>query len=222
MNGTETKEQSAERAPTVDDSLGIAEELAKFESAERERLGLPLGSDEHWSDRAVNVFTKEQRANTTVLLSGLSIAQDMFLQAALQGVGYNTLSLDCPDNDALRLGKEFGNRGQCNPTYFTVGNLIKFLQHLQQDKKLSKEEIVEKYLFITAGGCGPCRFSMYITEYRKALRDCGFDGFRVLVASQTDGVQQAIGRGAGLDVNLRLFLAVMKALVMSPVPPTRR
>ena len=26
-----------------------------------------------------------------------------------------------PDNDALRYGKEFGNRGQCNPTYFTVG-----------------------------------------------------------------------------------------------------
>ena len=33
----------------------------------------------------------------------------------------------CPDNEALRYGKEFGNRGQCNPTYFTVGNLVKYL-----------------------------------------------------------------------------------------------
>ena len=32
-----------------------------------------------------------------------------------------------PDNDALQFGKEFGNRGQCNPTYFTVGNLVKYL-----------------------------------------------------------------------------------------------
>ncbi|MEI2764080.1 MAG: hypothetical protein V9F82_00060 [Dermatophilaceae bacterium] len=44
---------------------------------------------------------------------------------------------------------------------------------------MTAEEIVKNYVFLTAGACGPCRFGMYVTEYRKALRDAGFDGFRV-------------------------------------------
>jgi hypothetical protein len=47
-------------------------------------------------------------------------------RGALRGIGYK-VELGCPDNDALQAGKEFGNRGQCNPTYFTVGNLVKYL-----------------------------------------------------------------------------------------------
>ena len=31
-----------------------------------------------------------------------------------------------------RLGKEYGNNGQCNPTYFTVGNLVQYLQTLEE------------------------------------------------------------------------------------------
>ncbi len=62
-------------------------------------------------------------------------------------------------------------------------------------KGLSKEEIISRYLFLTAGACGPCRFGMYVTEYRKALRDAGFDGFRVLLVSQGGAVQSASGGG---------------------------
>ncbi len=195
----------------------IRAELAGFEQSERERLGLAAGTPEQWTDNSVSIFTAGQRAGTTLLISGLTIAQDTFLQAALQGQGYNVLSLDCPDNDALRIGKEFGNRGQCNPTYFTVGNLVKYLQHLHGERGMPKEEIIDKYVFVTVGGCGPCRFSMYVTEYRKALRDSGFEGFRVLLASQTSGVQQAIGKGAGIDVSASFYLAVMKALVMGDI-----
>ena len=102
-----------------------------------------------------------------------------------------------PDTDALRFGKEFGNRGQCNPTYFTVGNLVKHLMHLRDVEGMSVPEIVEKYVFITAGACGPCRFGTYVTEYRKALRDAGFDGFRVLLFQQQGGLQQATGEASG-------------------------
>ncbi len=55
------------------------------------------------------------------------------------------------------------------------------------------EEIVKNYVFLTAGACGPCRFGMYVTEYRKALRDAGFDGFRVMLFQQTGGLKQATG-----------------------------
>ena len=70
------------------------------------------------------------------------------------------MALDCPDNSALRYGKEFGNRGQCNPTYFTVGNLVKFLCTLRDKEGMPADEIIHRYVFLTAGACGPCRFGM--------------------------------------------------------------
>jgi len=173
---------------------GIDRELAEFEARERARLGL-AGEKQQWMDLNPNQFVAGQRTKTTILVSGLTYAHDSFIRAGIASCGYDVQVLDCPDNDALRFGKEFGNRGQCNPTYFTVGNLIKFLTHLRDEKGMSKDEIVEKYLFLTAGACGPCRFGMYVTEYRKALRDSGFEGFRVLLVSQGGAVQSASGDG---------------------------
>src|SRR6185503_14417850 len=108
-----------------------------------------------------NRFTAAQRARTTLLLCGLTMAHDLFIQSALRGQGYDVIAMDPPDNAALQVGKEYGNRGQCNPTYFTVGNLVKYLQDLHEKKGLSREEIIEKYIFLTAGACGPCRFGTY-------------------------------------------------------------
>ena len=93
-------------------------------------------------------------------------------------------------------GKEFGNRGQCNPTYFTVGNLVKYLAWLRDEQKIPVKDIVENYVFLTAGACGPCRFGTYVTEYRKALRDSGFDGFRVMLFQQTGRPQAGHRRRA--------------------------
>lgn len=174
--------------------LDIDSELARFEAEERKRLGIE-DTRQQWHDANPNQFTRAQRDNTTILVSGLTHAHDVFVRSALASCGYKVKVLDCPDNDALRYGKEFGNRGQCNPTYFTVGNLVKHLAELRDEKGMSKEEIVDNYLFLTAGACGPCRFGMYVTEYRKALRDSGFEGFRVLLVSQGGEVQSASGRG---------------------------
>jgi predicted nucleotide-binding protein (sugar kinase/HSP70/actin superfamily) len=63
--------------------------------------------------------------------------------------------IDVPDNESLRYGKEFGNRGQCNPTYFTVGNLVKFLTGRCRDEGIQPAEAVQRYVFLTAGACGP-------------------------------------------------------------------
>ncbi len=84
---------------------------------------------------------------------------------------------------AFQLGKEYGNNGQCKPTYFTVGNLVQFAQYLEA-KGLTKDEICDRYVFFTAGACGPCRFGMYEAEYRLALRNSGFEKFRVLLFQQ--------------------------------------
>jgi len=199
--------------PVVD----IEAELKAFEEAERARLGLD-GKTEQWIEDMANLtFTKKEKAHITILVSGLTMAHDYFVQGALRGIGYHVEMLDCPDVAALQYGKEFGNRGQCNPTYFTVGNLVKFLCTLRDKHGMTSEEVVEKYVFLTAGACGPCRFGMYVTEYRKALRDAGFDGFRVVLFQQTGGLSQATGEESGLEMTPKFFWALVKALVAGDV-----
>src|SRR6476659_3707898 len=191
----------------------IEAQLKQFEIEERKRLGLPVESAKHWLDEVPREFTREQREHTTILVSGLTMAHDLFIQAALRGIGYKVLAMDTPDNDALQYGREYGNRGQCNPTYFTVGNLVKYLDGLRE-RGQSKEDIVKNHVFITAGACGPCRFGTYVTEYRKALRDSGFDGFRVLLFQQTGGLKQATGEGVGLEMNPTFFWGVVRAILI--------
>src|SRR5712691_1888264 len=75
---------------------------------------------------------------------------------------------------------------------------------------MSAEEVVKSYVFVTAGACGPCRFGMYVTEYRKALRDAGFDGFRVILFQQT-------GDDIGLQMNFPFFTSLTKAVLAGDV-----
>ncbi len=199
--------------PTVD----VEAELRAFEEEERKRLGLD-GKTEQWIEDMANLtFTRKEKSHITILVSGLTMAHDYFVEGSLKGIGYNVQMLDCPDVAALRFGKEFGNRGQCNPTYFTVGNLVKFLCTMRDKHGMSAKEIIQKYVFLTAGACGPCRFGMYVTEYRKALRDAGFDGFRVVLFQQTGGLSQATGEESGLEMSPAFFWSLVKALVAGDV-----
>jgi predicted nucleotide-binding protein (sugar kinase/HSP70/actin superfamily) len=195
----------------------IEAELKAFEAEERKRLGLDEEKVEQWRDPNPQVFTRRQRETTTLLLGGLTRAQDFLIAGALAGVGYKVKSMDVPDYEALRFGKEFGNRGQCNPTYFTVGNLVKYLTKLRDEEKIPVQEIVEKNIFMTAGACGPCRFGTYVTEYRKALRDAGFDGFRVMLFQQQGGLKQATGEDPGLEFNPAFFRSLIRAIMAGDV-----
>jgi predicted nucleotide-binding protein (sugar kinase/HSP70/actin superfamily) len=192
-------------------------ELKKFEEEERKRLGLDKKTEQWIEDMAGLTFTKSEKSKITLLVGGLTQAQDYFVQGALNGVGYKVQMLDCPTNAALQYGKEFGNRGQCNPTYFTVGNLVQYLSTLRDKHGLSAKEVVDNYVFLTAGACGPCRFGMYVTEYRKALRDAGFEGFRVVLFQQTGGIKQATGEASGLELTPKFFWAIVKSLVAGDV-----
>ena len=144
--------------------IDIEKELAAFEAEERAKLGLD-DSRQQWTDTMVNpFFSAKERPTTTILNGGLTMAHDEFVASALKGIGYNTRSMECADVASLRFGKEFGNKAQCNPTYFTVGNLVKELCRLRDEEGLTPEEIIQNYVFLTAGACGPCRFGMYVTE----------------------------------------------------------
>ncbi len=160
-------------------------------------------------------FLASQRSETTLLFGGLTEAHEELFLGVMHGLGYNAQRMPQPDFRDLTVGKEYCNRGQCNPTYYTVGNLVHFLNKLNQT--MSKEEIEKKYVFLTAGSCGPCRFGMYESEYRKAVIDAGFENFRVILFQQDGGVGQLDGDGndgPGLDLNKDFVLGLMKAIII--------
>jgi predicted nucleotide-binding protein (sugar kinase/HSP70/actin superfamily) len=215
----ETIQSSHKKLPIIGGGkveFDIDAELKQFELDQMAVLGLEPGK-EHWRDDNPTRFTEGQRAHTTILISGLTMAHDFYIQGALRGIGYKVQAIDCPDSAALQFGKEFGNRGQCNPTYFTVGNLVKYLTFLRDEKKIPVADIVSDYVFVTAGACGPCRFGTYVTEYRKALRDSGFEGFRVLLFQQQGGLKQATGEKQGLEMNPKFFIGLLKAIIIGDV-----
>lgn len=159
------------------------------------------------------------KKETIMLIGGLTILQDKLIESALHSIGENFIALPNPNFESFQTGKAFGNRGQCNPTYFTVGNLVKYLQNLRDKDGLSTEEIVSKYVFVTAGGCGPCRFGMYITEYKKALRDSGFEGFRITSFEHDKGIfQGGENEEEGLlNLSPTFFVVLVRAILIGDI-----
>ncbi len=157
--------------------------------------------------------------NGTIFLSGgLTLLQDKLVEAALNSMDIHFIALPNPDFKSFQTGKAFGNRGQCNPTYFTVGNLVKYLQNLRDEEGFSTREIVSKYVYITAGGCGPCRFGMYITEYKKALRDAGFEGFRITAFEHDKGIFQGDEiEEQILDFTPSFFVTLIKSVIIGDI-----
>ncbi|AKF24250.1 hypothetical protein YH65_01690 [Sulfurovum lithotrophicum] len=171
-----------------------------------------------WRDIPSKPIEYAPKEETIFLSGGLTLLQDKLVEAALNSMDINFIALPNPDFKSFQTGKAFGNRGQCNPTYFTVGNLVKYLQDLHDKQGLSSEEIIRKYVYITAGGCGPCRFGMYITEYKKALRDAGFEGFRLTSFEHDKGIFQ----GDTIEEDIlsftpKFFIRLIKAVIIGDI-----
>jgi predicted nucleotide-binding protein (sugar kinase/HSP70/actin superfamily) len=195
-------------------SASIEETIRQRLAEERARLEREAGLVHHDHNQfkrpKERPFTKSERGHTTLLFGGLTWKHEKLVQGALEGLGYLARPVPTPNVRAFQTGKEYGNNGQCNPTYFTVGNLVQYLQTLEAEG-MSKQEIIDRHVFFTAGACGPCRFGMYEAEYRLALRNSGFDGFRVLLFQQSGGLSQS-DTEAGMEMNLDFFLGILNAL----------
>jgi predicted nucleotide-binding protein (sugar kinase/HSP70/actin superfamily) len=147
----------------------------------------------------------------TILFGGASERHDTLIGAALEGLGYRAARIPTPSKADYQAGREYGNNGQCNPTYFTCGALVNRLKRLRDEQGLAVDNIRDRYVFATAGSCGPCRFGMYESEYRLALRNAGFEGFRVQILQQSPEVLGDAG-DAGLELSVDLILALVEAL----------
>jgi predicted nucleotide-binding protein (sugar kinase/HSP70/actin superfamily) len=172
---------------------------------------------EHYRRPDEPLFTLAERDTVTILIGGLTWKHEELIQAVFQSSGYRCMRLPIPSRADFEAGKQYGNNGQCNPTYFTVGCLVRYLQQLES-AGLTKQQIAERYVFFSAGSCGPCRFGMYEAEYRYALENAGFGGFRVLIFQQGDGIHASSGSGhTGLTFSLDFGLNGLNALMIGDV-----
>ncbi len=208
---------SGESSPNIGSMT--EEEIASQLLAERERLeraaGLARPQKQHFRRPEERPFTAEERQRVTILFGGLTWKHENLIKAIFHGSGYRCEMLSNPNLAAYHLGREFGNAAQCNPTYFTVGNLIQYLRGLEAGG-LSKQEILDNYVFFTCGSCGPCRFGMYESEYRMALETAGFGGFRILLFSQDQGIKAKTGE-PGLKFNVDFGMGMLNAINLGDI-----
>ncbi|WP_433964515.1 hypothetical protein [Tunturiibacter gelidiferens] len=185
--------------------------------AERARLRAEAGLARmrEFKKPTERTFKADERDYVTILFGGLTWKHEEMIKAVFHGSGYRCENIPTPVVADFQAGKEFGNNGQCNPTYFTVGNLVRYLQMLEQQGQ-TRKQIIDNYVFFTAGSCGPCRFGMYEAEYRFALQNAGFDGFRVLLFQQTDGIKAASGE-PGLKFSVDFGMGMLNALNLGDV-----
>jgi len=144
----------------------------------------------------------------TILFGGLTPLHERLMKAAVESLGFKAHFLPTPDNESLAIGKEYCNRGMCNPTYYTVGNLLKFLKQ-ESERGVPVEE---KYVFVTIGACGPCRFGMYEMEYRHALREAGCENFTVSILNQDTLSSEGI-----LELTPSLIWRLVKAVWIADI-----
>jgi predicted nucleotide-binding protein (sugar kinase/HSP70/actin superfamily) len=188
----------------------LEREIERRVHEERRRLEGRPQQRTHFHRPVERAFTAAERDRVTILFGGLTWKHEWLIRSAFQSAGYKVELLPTPDVAGFQLGKEYGNNCQCNPTYFMTGHLIKYLQGLEA-KGLTREQVVDNYVFFTAGSCGPCRFGMYEAEYRLAVENAGFRGFRVLLFQQDDGINAASGE-AGLKFTVDFGLGAFNAL----------
>src|SRR5207245_10558181 len=132
---------------------------------------------------------------------GVDWRSERMPQAVLETSGYRAQILPVATKEDLLIGRETADIGQFSPNSITTGNLVNFLK--KESKQIGVEEVNKKYVYLTAGSCGACRFGQYHASYELALRNTGLEQFRMFLMAQ-DNLDQNMGDG--LDLNLPMTL----------------
>jgi predicted nucleotide-binding protein (sugar kinase/HSP70/actin superfamily) len=169
---------------------------------------LPIIS--HYTAYKPRPFTREERDSATILYGGLTWKHERLMQGALHNLKYNAEPLPNIAREDLDAGKELIDVGACCPTIFTTGSLVNFLK--KEVKEHGKDEVNRKFVYLTAGACGPCRFGQYHESYAMALDGLGLRDFRLFLLAQ-DELDQGPGNGGGLDINMPMSLGLIWSIL---------
>jgi predicted nucleotide-binding protein (sugar kinase/HSP70/actin superfamily) len=159
-------------------------------------------------------FLKAERSDVEILFGGLHWRAERVIAAVFENLGYQARPLPPATKADLLTGRELADVGQCCPTSFTAGNLANYL--LVEKQRLGTEAIAQRYVHVTAGACGACRFGQYHQSYELALRNLGLEAVRMFLLSQTDLDQGAVA-GGGLELNMPLTIGVLWAILCTDV-----
>jgi predicted nucleotide-binding protein (sugar kinase/HSP70/actin superfamily) len=167
---------------------------------------MATATTEHYRAYTPKPFTRAERDSVTVVFGGLHWRIERVIQAVLENGGNRAQVLPVATKEDLLTGREVADIGQCCPTSFTTGNLINFIKKKAQEH--GAEETARRYVYLTAGSCGACRFGQYHQSYELALRNSGLDAFRMFLLAQ-DQLDQKAAMGDGLDLNLPMTLGCL-------------
>jgi predicted nucleotide-binding protein (sugar kinase/HSP70/actin superfamily) len=159
-------------------------------------------------------FTRDERDRVEILFGGLNWRAERVIAAMLENLGYRARALPAATRDDLLLGRELADIGQCCPTSFTTGNLANFLK--AETRRIGAEQVADKYVHLTAGACGACRFGQYHQSYELALRSLGLETFRLFLLEQHKLNQGAMA-GGGLEINMPLTMGAVWAILCTDV-----
>ena len=168
----------------------------------------------HYTAYKPRPFTRAEREQVTILFGGLTWKHERLVQGALHNLNYNAMPLPNINRSDLDAGKELIDVGACCTTIFTTGNLVNFLK--SEVAKTGRKDVSDKFIFLTAGACGPCRFGQYHASYEMALDGLGMKDFRMFLLAQ-DQLDQGASGGGGLEINLPLSLGIIWGILIADV-----
>ena len=145
-------------------------------------------------------FTREMRADTTVLVPQMSPIHFQFIEPAFSACGYRVKVLEDVSTQAIDHGLRFVNNDACYPSIIIVGQIIEALKSGEYDPAGTAVMIAQ-----TGGGC---RATNYIGFMRKALEDAGFPTVPV-ISFNTLGLEKHEGFKLSLSLLNRLMMGLV-------------
>lgn len=195
---------------TIESAVEIDAKVEAFRRALAQEMGVEGPEVRHFK-RPAEPTTPISKAETTIVFCALPATLQEVLLGVLEGLGYKAQRLPTPNQESLAIGKEFCNRGQCIPTYYTIGTLLKFLFERRREG-LSDSEIEERFALLWASDCGPCRMGMYEADMRKALQAAGFPNFRIAMLDIAHGLDLN-QESAGVRMTPKVFWRLAKVAI---------
>ena len=161
---------------------------------------------QHYRAYRPRPLSKEERKKVTIVYGGLTWKHERLIQGALENMGYKAKPLPQIERIDLDIGKELIDTGACCPTIFTAGNLARFLK--ETSKREGKEAVKEKYVFVTVGACGPCRFGQYHESYERVLEGLDLTDFRIFLLDLLKMEQEE----GGIEITVPLTLGLVYSM----------
>ena len=176
---------------------------------------MSTGEAREYRAYAPKPFTRAERDSVSILFGGLHWRAERLLEAVFANLGYQARVLPTASKEDLLTGREVADIGQCCPTSFTTGNLVNFLRG--EARRIRPAEVARRYVYVTAGSCGACRFGQYHQELRARPAEHGAGGLPDVPVGSGPAGAGSEPDGDGLEINFPLTTGVLWAVLCADV-----